>query len=90
MRTMEINLPLGEIIIGRGPECYLRVDEPMVSRRHARLRVTANSVSVEDLGSRNGSRVNGINATSAVSLNAGDILGVGTQQFTLELSLIHI
>ena len=84
MRTMEINLPLGEIIIGRGPECYLRVDEPMVSRRHARLRVTANSVSVEDLGSRNGSRVNGINATSAVSLNAGYILGVGTQQFTLE------
>ena len=84
MRTMEINLPLGEIIIGRGPECYLRVDEPMVSRRHARLRVTPSAVVIEDLGSRNGSRVNGINATSPVTLNSGDILGVGTQQFTLE------
>ena len=84
MRTMEINLPLGEIIIGRGPECYLRVDEPMVSRRHARLRVTPTAVILEDLGSRNGSRVNGINATGAVELKTGDILGVGTQQFTLE------
>ncbi|HMU40846.1 MAG TPA: FHA domain-containing protein [Pseudomonadota bacterium] len=84
MRNMEINLPMGEIIIGRGPECYLRVDEPMVSRRHARLRVTQTSVTLEDLGSRNGSRVNGINATSIVTLNAGDILGVGTQQFTLD------
>jgi len=84
MRTMEINLPLGEIIIGRGPECYLRVDEPMVSRRHARLRVTPTAVILEDLGSRNGSRVNGINASGNVELKAGDILGVGTQQFTLE------
>ncbi len=84
MRNMEINLPMGEIIIGRGPECYLRVDEPMVSRRHARLRVSQTSVTLEDLGSRNGSRVNGINATSVVTLNAGDILGVGTQQFTLD------
>ena len=84
MRTMEINLPLGEVIIGRGPECYLRVDEPMVSRRHARLRITQNAVILEDLGSRNGSRVNGINATGAVELKPGDILGVGTQQFTVE------
>lgn len=84
MRNMEINLPMGEIIIGRGPECYLRVDEPMVSRRHARLRVTHTSVTIEDLGSRNGSRVNGINATAVVTLNSGDILGVGTQQFTLD------
>jgi len=84
MRNMEINLPMGEIIIGRGPECYLRVDEPMVSRRHARLRVSQTSVTLEDLGSRNGSRVNGINATSVVTLNSGDILGIGTQQFTLD------
>src|SRR5919199_409678 len=84
MRTMEINLPLGEIIIGRGPECYLRVDEPMVSRRHARLRVTPTAVILEDLGSRNGSRVNGIKATGTVELKSGDILGVGTQQFTVE------
>ncbi|HMY59878.1 MAG TPA: FHA domain-containing protein, partial [Pseudomonadota bacterium] len=84
MRNMEINLPMGEIIIGRGPECYLRVDEPMVSRRHARLRVSQTSITLEDLGSRNGSRVNGINATAVVQLNPGDILGIGTQQFTLD------
>jgi hypothetical protein len=84
MRTMEINLPLGELIIGRGPECYLRVDEPMVSRLHAKLRVTPTTVFLEDLGSRNGSRINGVAASGTVSLNPGDILGVGTQQFTLE------
>lgn len=84
MRTMEINLPIGEVIIGRGPECYLRVDEPMVSRRHARLRVTPTAVLLEDLGSRNGSRINGINATGTVELKTADILGIGTQQFTLE------
>lgn len=56
----------------------------MVSRRHARLRVSQTSVTLEDLGSRNGSRVNGINATSVVTLNPGDILGIGTQQFTLD------
>ena len=44
MRKTEISLPHGEILIGRGPECYLRIDEPEVSRRHARLVVDEDQV----------------------------------------------
>jgi hypothetical protein len=84
LRATEINLPLGELLIGRGPECSLRIDEPAVSRRHARLRIGIESVVLEDLNSRNGSRVNGGAVTHPVRLRAGDRIGIGTQEFTLE------
>lgn len=84
LRATEINLPLGELLIGRGPECFLRIDEPAVSRRHARMRIGIESVVLEDLNSRNGSRVNGGAVTHPVRLRAGDRIGIGTQEFTLE------
>lgn len=82
---MEVPLPQGDVLIGRGQECYLRINEPMVSRRHARLRVSPDRVTLEDLGSRNGSYLNGIGVGEAVSLTPGDLVVVGSQQFTLEL-----
>ncbi len=48
----------GEVVIGRSPECDLRIDEPSISRTHARLRV-GDGVTIEDLGSVNGTRVDG-------------------------------
>ena len=56
--TTEIDLPVGEVIIGRALECFIRLDDAMVSRRHARLLVTDDLVTIEDLGSRNGVTVN--------------------------------
>lgn len=82
---MAVPLPLGDVLIGRGQECYLRINEPMVSRRHARLRVSIDRVTLEDLGSRNGSYLNGIGVGEPVSLSPGDLVVIGSQQFTVEL-----
>jgi len=46
-------------VIGRDPGCDLRFDDPMVSRRHARVRLERGLWLIEDLGSRNGTRVDG-------------------------------
>ena len=48
-----------EVTIGRDPACTIVLRDPLVSRRHARLRVRGGRFTVEDLGSRNGTVVNG-------------------------------
>nr|WP_254200632.1 FHA domain-containing protein [Lysobacter sp. MMG2] len=50
---------VGVITIGRGPECNLRFEAPGLSRSHARLMPTETGVQVEDLGSSNGTYLNG-------------------------------
>src|SRR5258708_37334262 len=57
-----------EMVIGRGDDANIRVDEEVVSRRHARIVVEGSDVSVEDMGSTNGTFVNEekINARSAL------------------------
>jgi len=49
----------GEMLIGRGPEADLQIDVPSISRRHARI-LGGEAPAIEDLGSTNGSWVNGI------------------------------
>ncbi|MCS6914424.1 MAG: FHA domain-containing protein [Myxococcales bacterium] len=84
LRATEVHLPVGEVLIGRGPECFLRIDEPTVSRRHARLLISSEEVILEDLGSRNGSFINGIRAERPQRVRAGDVITIGTQRFVLE------
>ena len=50
---------VGVLTIGRGPDCNLRFDTPGLSRSHARLIPTDTGVQVEDLGSSNGTFLNG-------------------------------
>lgn len=83
LREAELDLPNGELSIGRGTDCFLRINDELVSRRHARLLVTPTSVYFEDLGSRNGSRVNGAAVTGSVEIKIGDEVEVGTQIFHL-------
>jgi hypothetical protein len=45
--------------IGRDPACELQLDDPMVSRQHVRLHAVGAAWRIEDLGSRNGTRVDG-------------------------------
>lgn len=53
--------PLGpEQTVGRGRDAAIRIPDPRASRVHARLRVGAGGATVEDLGSKNGVRVNGV------------------------------
>lgn len=83
VRTTEIDLPVGELTVGRGTDCFLRIDDDLVSRRHARLLVAEHHVLFEDLGSRNGSKVNGVRATLPVELRVGDTFEIGSQVFQL-------
>lgn len=83
LRATELDLPYGELTIGRGTDCFLRIDDDLVSRRHARLLVTREGVTLEDLGSRNGSRVNGVQVQGSIRLQVGDEVEIGAQTFRL-------
>jgi pSer/pThr/pTyr-binding forkhead associated (FHA) protein len=73
----EFVLRPGEYVIGRLPECEIALPHPTVSGRHARLRLTAGQVLIEDLGSTNGTAVNQRAIRGPVPLRSGDIIQVG-------------
>lgn len=73
----ELDLPPGEALIGRGADCLITLDDSLVSRRHARLRIEGSEAIFEDLGSRNGSRINGQAVREPVSLKEGDRVRIG-------------
>jgi diguanylate cyclase (GGDEF)-like protein len=84
-----ILLPPGGLELGRAPENGLCLSEPEVSRRHARLQISADLESVElrDLGSANGVFVNGrriLTDPSPVRLKAEDVIRVGKHAFKLK------
>lgn len=59
-RTLTFPLFDGVHEIGRASSCDIRLDEPSVSRKHARLQIRGGAARVEDLGSSNGTRLNGV------------------------------
>jgi hypothetical protein len=79
----DLELPIGDFIIGRSDECQLSLDDPLVSRRHAVLRVRNDGVSLEDLGSRNGVVLNGTKIHGEHDLDPGDKISIGSQEMTL-------
>jgi hypothetical protein len=76
----EFDLPQGETMIGRGPECRITIIDPLVSRNHARVLVAGAEATIEDLGSRNGSRVNDHMVVGKQPLCDGDRIRIGTQE----------
>jgi PAS domain S-box-containing protein len=71
-------LPAGEHVMGRGSEVSIRIDDHGVSRRHARIiRTQEGTCHVTDLGSTNGTYLNGVSISSA-ELREGDRLQIGT------------
>jgi two-component system cell cycle response regulator len=66
--------------IGRTPDNDLRIDEDFISRRHAVILASAESVIVEDLNSTNGVFVNGVQVTRR-ELREGDLLTIGKTSF---------
>jgi DNA-binding winged helix-turn-helix (wHTH) protein len=73
-------LPLadGENVIGRDPACAVWLDQPGVSRRHARVVVTDDVAEIEDLGSTNGTFVSEIAITGPHRLRDADIIQIGS------------
>ncbi len=79
----ELTLLNGDLIIGRGAGCAITLDDALVSRQHARLRVQGAMVTVSDMGSRNGVLVNGRRIEKETPLARGDRVVVGTVEFEL-------
>jgi hypothetical protein len=68
----------GEILIGRGAGCDLQLDDPFVSSEHAQVIVHTDGTVFVDLGSTNGSRVNGDPVTAPITLFDGDVVQLGS------------
>lgn len=68
--------------VGRAPRADFVVDVPLVSRLHCRLTLGVDGLLVEDLGSTNGTFVNGERVTKLV-MRSGDALRVGRMEFAV-------
>jgi len=84
-RRQPIEVPAGESMIGRGRECAVRIDGDSVSRYHARLTITGGDVSIEDLGSKNGTWVGGKRIHTPVALGNGVSFRVGSEMVRVEI-----
>ena len=73
------------VTIGRLPECGVMLSDPNVSRRHAEVHRAGGEVVVTDLGSTNGTRVNGV-AVREQHLADGDEITVGSTTLVVQMS----
>src|SRR4051794_32676500 len=79
--TIPLQRPV--LLIGRHPECDVRIDLPKISRRHCCVALAYDRVMIRDLGSRNGLRVNGLLVDEA-QLRLGDEVAIGPILYRVE------
>jgi pSer/pThr/pTyr-binding forkhead associated (FHA) protein len=72
------------MVIGRLPDCDVVLPDTNVSRRHARIYRDGTDVVVEDLGSTNGTKVNGVRVARKV-LSPGDRILLGRSTLVVEM-----
>ncbi len=83
--TREVSIKQEEFLIGRGVDCDLRLRKADVSRHHCIIRFRSDDVSLLDLGSSNGTYLNGQRVRSQATLHSGDVLRVGESSFVIDL-----
>jgi len=76
-RGKHLTFAPGEYVFGRGPECHVRPNSELVSRQHCMLTVARDSVCIRDLGSANGTLVNGGRVREEQALFDGDRIQLG-------------
>lgn len=76
-RTMVF--PIGDNDVGRLADCWLILDDDLISRTHARFHVSDDKLEIEDLGSRNGTFVNGEQVYQRTELRDGDKVRIGNE-----------
>ena len=81
-----IELHEGHYVLGRHLENDIVLNDTNVSRKHAEFVCAAGEVVVRDLGSTNGTKVNGVMVTGEQLLQHGDVINFGTAQVTFEAS----
>jgi Protein kinase domain/FHA domain len=80
---LRVAIPEGELLLGRVPGEGVQIDDGRCSRRHAVVRRTGDYLEVEDLGSRNGIRVNGVE-THGRQVFPGDRIEIGDTVLLIE------
>ncbi len=80
------SLHKGDYLVGRGADAHIRLRDKAVSERHAVLRITDDGVFVEDLGSSNGTLVNGVDIApdTIIPLSSGDKVAFGSYLIRFE------
>jgi hypothetical protein len=73
----------GPVTLGRSRDCGCVLAEPSVSRRHAELRREGERWLLRDLGSRNGTRLNGVRLLDEAEVCPGDRVSFGDARFRL-------
>jgi pSer/pThr/pTyr-binding forkhead associated (FHA) protein len=76
----------GANLIGRAADAAIQIDSPGISRRHARLVVSAGEAALEDLGSKNGTYVNGRRITASCRVGDGDEIRLGATVLRFKIS----
>jgi hypothetical protein len=74
------------LLIGRGKVASLRVSDPLASARHARISREGDQFMLEDLGSTNGTFVNGVQMSAPTQLGEGDRVRLGESEFVFRLA----
>lgn len=83
-RGQSFPIPPGGLVIGRAPECDLALKDSQVSRRHARLFWRGSRLIVEDLGSANGTLVNGMPISQPFLLSENDTVQLGDSALAVQ------
>jgi adenylate cyclase len=77
------DLPEGVTQVGRADENDIVLSGDLVSRKHCRVHVKNDNVVFEDLGSRNGTKLNAAPVVGSVDLKSGDVVGIGENSLAL-------
>jgi hypothetical protein len=75
-----------ETQIGKGPRNDIVIADPAVSTAHAMVRLEGSGYLISDIGSRNGTFVNGERVAESRQLSHGDVIGIGLSKLTFRLS----
>ncbi|PCJ52554.1 MAG: hypothetical protein COA79_23395 [Planctomycetota bacterium] len=71
-------------ILGRDPTCDIKIDDPLSSRKHCRIKVDGGKIYLEDLGSSNGTKVNDESVKKAI-IKETDVIQIGKIKITVKL-----
>jgi len=80
-----VDLDDGDYVLGRDPSAEIYLSAAGVSRRHALIKVSMGTATIEDLGSKNGTFLGDLPVTEPKSLSDGEIIGVGSEKLTFKV-----
>lgn len=83
-----LRLPPGQFLVGRGEECHVRSSSALVSRQHCLVEVERESILLRDLGSTNGTLVNGSRLQGSCPLRHGDQVQVGSMVLQVQIDYL--